>query len=96
MSVSAYFCDDDDDVMMRESEQVLKSFEAQGLKMIRSDFMQLRDWFASIPFIIPNNPKYWQDFKKTGAILRSETFQAVNLLPLIGDNKIKSRRYFVA
>lgn len=82
------FCADDDDVMMRESEKVLKSFEAQGLKMIRSDFMQLRDWFASIPFVIANNPKYWGDFKRTGVVLRSETFQAVNLLPLIGDNKL--------
>ena len=82
------FCADDDDVMMRESEKVLKAFEGQGLKIIRSDFMQLRDWFASIPFIVPNNIKYWNDFKKTGSVLRAETFQAVNLLPLIGDNKL--------
>lgn len=82
------FCEDDDDVMMRESEKVLKAFEGQGLKVIRSDFMQLRDWFASIPFVIANNHKYWDDFKRTGVILRAETFQAVNLLPLIGDNKL--------
>lgn len=82
------FCKDDDDVMMYESEKVLKAFEGQGLKVIRSDFMQLRDWFASIPFVIANNVKYWNDFKKTGSILRAETFQAVNLLPLIGDNKL--------
>lgn len=82
------FVDDDDDMMMREGEKVLKTFEGQGLKMVRSDFMQLRDLLASLPFAVGNTPNLWKDFKKTGAILRSETFQAVNLLPLIADNKL--------
>lgn len=82
------FVDDDDDMMMRESEKLIKAFEGQGLKMVRSDFMQLRDLLASLPFAVGNNPNLWRDFKKTGAVLRSETFQAINLLPLIADNKL--------
>lgn len=82
------FVKDDDDLMMKESEKLLKTFEGQGLKMVRSDFMQLRDFLGSLPFTVGNNPNLWKDFKKTGAILRSEAFQAVNLLPLVADNKL--------
>lgn len=82
------FCADDDDVMMQENEKVIKAFEGQGLKIVRSDFMQLRDFLASLPFSVSNNNNLWKDLKKTGGILRSETFQATNLLPIIADNKL--------
>lgn len=82
------FCKDSDDLMARESERVIKAFENQGLRMVRSDYMQLRDWLASMPFAIVDIQDLWTDFRRTGAILRAETFQATNLLPLIGDNKL--------
>lgn len=83
-----FFCPDNDDLMSRETEKVKKAFESQGLKLVRSDFMQLRGFFSTVPFAINDNPKLWKDFITTGSILRSETFQAVNLLPIIGDNKL--------
>ncbi len=82
------FCENDDDVMMKECEKVLKAFESQGLKIVRSDYMQLRDFLTSLPFVAGNDKNFWQDLKKTGVILRSETFQAANLLPIIADNKL--------
>lgn len=82
------FCEDSDDAMMKESERAIKSFESQGLKLIRSDFMQMRDLLASIPFCVADTPNLWGDFKRTGALLRAGTFQATNLLPIIGDNKL--------
>lgn len=84
------FTEDTDDAMMKESERVIKSFENQGMNIIRSDFMQMRDLLASIPFSISDSRNLWGDFRKTGAVLRSETFQAVNLLPIIGDNKLSN------
>ena len=83
-----FFCPDNDDLMSRETEKVKKAFESQGLKLVRSDFMQLRGFFSTVPFAINDNPKLWKDFITTGSVLRSETFQAVNLLPIIGDNKL--------
>lgn len=82
------FCADTDDDMMRESERTIKAFENQGMKLVRSDFMQIRDLLASIPFSVANNNNLWGDFKRSGAILRAGTFTATNLLPIIGDNKL--------
>lgn len=82
------FCADNDDEMMRESERAIKSFENQGMKLVRSDFMQMRDLLASIPFCVSDNANLWGDFKRSASVLRAETFQATNLLPIIGDNKL--------
>ncbi|TNH04043.1 type IV secretion system protein TraC [Testudinibacter sp. TR-2022] len=83
-----FFCADNDDMMMRELERVKKAFESQGLPFVRSDFMQMRDFIASLPFSLSDNPKLWDSFKKTGGVQRAETFHAVNLMPLVGDNKL--------
>lgn len=83
-----FFCPDDDDLMSKETEKINKSFESQGLKIVRSDFMQLRGFLSSIPFGVTDNPKLWKDFNATGGLLRAETFQAANLLPVIADNKL--------
>lgn len=83
-----FFCPDDDDLMSKETEKINKSFESQGLKIVRSDFMQMRGFLASVPFAVTDNPKLWRDFITTGSVLRAETFQAVNLLPIIADNKL--------
>ncbi|MGV6987286.1 TraG/VirB4 family ATPase [Providencia hangzhouensis] len=74
--------------MSKETEKITKSFENQGLKMVRSDFQQLRGFLATIPFSLTDDLKLWKDFKTTGSVLRAETFQAVNLLPIIADNKL--------
>ncbi|NNH97765.1 type IV secretion system protein TraC [Pasteurella multocida] len=83
-----FFCEDTEDAMMQESERVIKTFENQGMAMVRSDFMQIRDVLATIPFSVSDNPQLWGDFKRSGGVLRAETFQATNLLPIIADNKL--------
>lgn len=83
-----FFCPNDDDLMSKETEKITKAFENQGLKMVRSDFQQLRGFLATIPFSLTDDLKLWKDFKTTGSVLRAETFQAVNLLPIIADNKL--------
>lgn len=82
------FCADNDDAMMKDSERAIKAFENQGMKIVRSEFMQVRDFLASVPFAVSNNANLWGDFRRSGAVLRAGTFQASNLLPLIGDNKL--------
>ncbi|WP_444529352.1 TraG/VirB4 family ATPase, partial [Serratia marcescens] len=42
---------------------------------------------GAIPFTTVDE-KLWNDFKRTGALQRSETFHSVNLMPIIGDNKL--------
>jgi len=81
------FCPDDDDLTSRYTEATRNSFAAQGLRFVRADFMQMRNLLATLPFALADK-KLWGDCKKTGAIQRAETFHAVNLLPVIGDNKL--------
>lgn len=83
-----FFCPDDDDLMSKETEQIIKSFENQGLKFVVSSYQQMRGYLSTIPFSVTDNPRLWRDFKTTDGVLRSETFQAVNLMPIIGDNKL--------
>lgn len=82
------FCADSDDEMMRESEMALKAFENQGMTLVRSDFMQIRDFLASVPFCVSDNTNLWGDFRRSGSVLRAGTFASTNLLPIIGDNKL--------
>ncbi|NIF23917.1 type IV secretion system protein TraC [Candidatus Pantoea multigeneris] len=81
------FCPDDDDETSRITEKTRNAFAAQGMQFIRADFMQLRNVMATIPFRMMEK-KLFADCKKTGAIQRAETFHAVNLAPVIGDNKL--------
>lgn len=85
------FCRDDADTAAKEAERAKKAFAMQGLTMVRADLMQMRNFLAMLPFAIGDNPKLWQDFVKTGAIQRAESFQAVNLMPIIADNKLSQR-----
>lgn len=82
-----FFCDDNDDVMARETERTKNAFATQGLKVVRADFMQIRNLLAAIPFTSVDD-KLWKDFERTGALQRAESFQAANLMPVIGDNKL--------
>ncbi|MDP1255151.1 hypothetical protein, partial [Klebsiella pneumoniae] len=62
-----FFCADDDDVMAQETERTKNAFEQQGMKVVRADFMQIRNILAAIPFTATND-KLWKDFKRTGAV----------------------------
>lgn len=81
------FCPDDDDLTSRYTEQARNAFAAQGLRFVRADFMQLRNLLATLPFAMVDK-KLRGDCRKTGAIQRAESFHAVNLMPVIGDNKL--------
>ena len=81
------FCPDDDDLTSRYTEKARNACAAQGLRFVRADFMQLRNLLATVPFAMTDK-KLRGDCRKTGAIQRSETFHAVNLMPVIGDNKL--------
>lgn len=81
------FCPDDDDLTSRYTEKARNAFAAQGLRFVRADFMQLRNLLATMPFAMTDK-KLRCDCRRTGAIQRSESFHAVNLLPVIGDNKL--------
>ncbi|QGY32534.1 type IV secretion system protein TraC [Pantoea cypripedii] len=83
----ALFCPDDDDLTSRYTEKALHACAVQKLRFVRADFMQLRNVLALIPFSMVDK-KLRGDCKKTGALQRGETFHAVNLLPVIGDNKL--------
>lgn len=84
-----FFCADNEDVMARETERTKNAFAAQGMKVVRADFMQIRNLLAALPFTAVDE-KLWKDFQRTGAVQRAESFHAANLMPVIGDNKLSN------
>ncbi|NMM74444.1 hypothetical protein BSF37_21855 [Serratia marcescens] len=84
-----FFCEDDDEAMSRYVENTKKAFARQAIKMVRADYMQVRNLLATLPFTMAD-PKLWRDLNRTGATQRAESFHATNLMPVIGDNKLSS------
>ena len=48
--------------------------------------MQMRNYLAMFPFCAGEG--LWDDLKASGATSRAESTQAVNLLPLVADNRL--------
>lgn len=80
------FTEDDDEVALSCERVLQNTFKKNGLSMYAPTFMQFRNYLAMFPFIATEG--LWQDLRKTGATNRAESFQAANLFPVIGDNKL--------
>ncbi|MFW2168157.1 type IV secretion system protein TraC, partial [Enterobacter cloacae complex sp.6722794] len=50
---------------------------------------QLRNYLALFPFMVQEG--LWEDMVRSGATLRATSFNVVNLLPVVADNRICRR-----
>ena len=82
------FCPDDDEAALVCEQQVLNTFKKNGITLLSPTYMQLRNWLAMLPFIHAEG--LWDDIKIGGATCRAESRQAVNLIPVVADNRLCS------
>ncbi|TDN51495.1 type IV secretion system protein TraC [Scandinavium goeteborgense] len=82
------FCPDNDDDALTCEQQVLNTFRKNGIVLASPVYMQMRNWMAMLPFMHAEG--LWDDLKHSGATGRSESAQAVNLLPIVTDNRLSS------
>ncbi len=80
------FCEDDDDKALMCELALNNTFRANGIALCPPTFMQMRNYLALFPFMMPEG--LWSDMRRSGATLRAESFNVANLLPVVADNRI--------
>lgn len=83
------FCEDTDEEALKCELALNNTFSANGLTLSPPDFMQMRNYLALFPFMMPEG--LWGDMKRSGATLRAEAFNVANMLPVVADNRISPR-----
>ena len=83
------FCADDDDAALLCEQQILNTFKKNGMPLYSPVFMQMRNYLAMFPFCAGEG--LWEDLKLSGATRRAESTQAVNLLPVVADNRLSPK-----
>lgn len=83
------FCEDDDEKALMCELALNNTFRANGIVLCPPTFMQMRNYLALFPFMMPEG--LWSDMKRSGATLRAESFNVANLMPIVADNRICSR-----
>lgn len=83
------FCRDDDSDALNCEQKVINTFKKNGLELHAPHYMQHRNWMSMLPFMGAEG--LWGDLKMSGATHRCESVQAVNLMPIIADNRLCSR-----
>lgn len=80
------FCRDDDSEALTCEQKVINTFKKNGLELYSPQYMQHRNWMSMLPFMAQEG--LWSDLKASGATNRCESIQAVNLMPVIADNRL--------
>jgi len=80
------FCRDDDSEALTCEQKVINTFKKNGLELYAPQYMQHRNWMSMLPFMAHEG--LWSDLKVSGATNRCESIQAVNLMPVIADNRL--------
>lgn len=79
------FSKSEDEARVNEQD-ALNTYRNNGINLSSSDFMQFRNYLAMFPFM--PHEGLWSDLKISNATNRSEVIQAVNLLPIVSDNRL--------
>lgn len=61
-------------------------FRKNDLELTTIQYQQMRNWLASFPFVMQEG--MWEDLKATGATLRSTSWNAVNLMPVVAERHL--------
>ncbi|HHR5944742.1 TPA: type IV secretion system protein TraC [Providencia alcalifaciens] len=83
------FCEDDDKKALDAEMALMNTFTTNKLTLCPATFMQLRNYLALFPFMVQEG--LWEDMVRSGATLRATSFNVVNLLPVVADNRICRR-----
>lgn len=80
------FCEDDDDKALQYEQQVINCYRKNGFDLISPRFNHMRNFLATLPFMAGEG--LFEELKQGGATNRAETFNVVNLMPLVADNRL--------
>ncbi|CAG9435572.1 type IV secretion system protein TraC [Providencia alcalifaciens] len=83
------FCEDDDEKALKAEMVLMNTYTTNRLKLCPPTFMQLRNYLALFPFTLQEG--LWGDMVRSGGTLRAKSFNVVNLLPVVADNRICQR-----
>lgn len=77
--------DNDQDALSCELAAV-NVFRKNDLELTTIQYQQMRNWLAGLPFVMQEG--MWEDLKATGATLRSTSWNAVNLMPVVAERHL--------
>lgn len=80
------FTEDDDDTVLKAEQRLINTYKKNGIDLVKPEFKILRNWMATLPFMAGEG--LWQDLRIDGACRRAESIQAVNLMPVVADNRL--------
>lgn len=80
------FSEDNDLTVLNAEQSVINTFKKNGIDLVKPEFKMIRNWQAMFPFMPVEG--VWSDLKIDGATRRCESIQAVNLLPVVADNRL--------
>lgn len=80
------FTDDDESKVLAAEQRLINTYKKNGVELVKPEFKMLRNWMATLPFMAGEG--LWQDLRVDGACRRAESIQAVNLMPVVADNRL--------
>lgn len=83
------FTPDDEQASLACELAAVNVFRKNELEMATIQYQQMRNWLAGFPFVMQEG--MWADLKATGATLRAKSFNAVNLMPVVGERQLSRR-----
>ncbi|MDU4242121.1 MAG: type IV secretion system protein TraC [Bifidobacterium longum] len=64
-------------------------FRKNELELTKIQYQQMRNWLAGMPFMMQEG--MWEDIKTTGGTMRAKSWNAVNLMPVVGERHLSRR-----
>lgn len=80
--------DNDQDALSCELSAI-NVFRKNELELTTIHYQQMRNWLAAMPFTMQEG--LWEDLKSTGATLRAKSWNAANLMPVVGERHLSRR-----
>ncbi|MTC74220.1 type IV secretion system protein TraC [Providencia sp. wls1919] len=83
------FSEDDDDLALKYEQQVMNSYLKGGLRLRSPRYHHMRHFLAALPFMASEG--IFDDLAFGGVVHRAKSFNVVNLMPLIADNRLSPK-----
>ena len=77
------FCPDSDSEQQACELAAINVFRKNDLEMSTIMYQQLRNWMTTFPFVMQEG--LWRDMVQMGGTLKCKSFNAVNLMPVVGE-----------
>ncbi|UXY13572.1 type IV secretion system protein TraC (plasmid) [Kosakonia sp. ML.JS2a] len=83
------FTPDSDEEALSCELAAINVFRKNELELTRIQYQQMRNWLAAMPFMMQEG--MWEDLRATGATLRAKSWNAANLMPVVGERHLSQR-----